>query len=225
MGVKLLLVDDETDLREGLSDLLTLEGFQCAGVGSIAAYQEWVLEHDYDILLLDRNLPDGDGLTILGLHNASRNAPVIIISCEGQLEDRVRGLEADADYYLVKPVVIEELVALLHRFSRRMNNSAKKTYAIDVQRWALIFPDGTSMGLTRNEVKLMACFVDKTGVAIERDSMILALGARLDVYDERRLEVMVRRLRKKTIDLGKTDFPLSTVYGVGYAFNEDLHLI
>ena len=225
MTLKVLLVDDEIDLRDGLVDLLTIEGFKCAGVGSIAEYKAWCNQHDYDILLLDRNLPDGDGLEILELHKASRNSPVIIVSCEGQLEDRIQGLDADADYYLVKPVVIEELIALIYKFSRRLARDQKNPYQIDMQRWAMKFPDGLEVTLTRNEVKLMSCFVDRSGIAVKRDEIICALGARPEVYDARRLEVMVRRLRKKIEDAGVDNFPLATVYGSGYVFNDDLSVL
>lgn len=222
MALHVLLVDDEVDLREGLSDILSIEGFVCSGVGSIEEYRAWASEHTYDILLLDRNLPDGDGLEILALHRASRSSPVVIISCEGQLEDRVQGLEADADYYLVKPVVVEELIALTRRFARRIDQRAKDAYGVDLQRWLLMFPDGRTVGLTRNEIKLMSCFVDRFGETVGRDEIIRALGGRPEVYDERRLEVMIRRLRKKIEDLGFSDFPLATVYGSGYVFNDDL---
>lgn len=225
MTLKVLLVDDEIDLRDGLVDLLTIEGFDCSGVGSIAEYRTWSSQHDYDILLLDRNLPDGDGLEILRQHKATRNSPVIIVSCEGQIEDRVRGLEADADYYLVKPVVMEELIAIIHKFHRRMARDKKNPYLIDVQRWTLRFPGGLDVSLTRNELKLMSCFVGRSGVTIKRDEIICALGARPEVYDERRLEVMVRRLRKKIEDAGIESFPLATVYGTGYVFNDDLNAV
>lgn len=225
MTLRILLVDDEVDLRDGLIDLLTIEGFKCSGVGSIAEYKAWSDQHDYDILLLDRNLPDGDGLEILGIHKSWRTSPVVIVTCEGQLEDRVRGLEADADYYLVKPVVIEELVALIHKFSRRMLRDQKSTYQIDMQRWALKFPNGLNVTLTRNELKLMSCFVDRSGITVKRNEIICALGAKPEVYDERRLEVLVRRLRKKIEDVGVQNFPLATVYGTGYVFNDDLNLV
>jgi DNA-binding response OmpR family regulator len=222
MTLKVLLVDDELDLREGLSDLLTIEGFRCAGVGSINEYMIWSDTHDYDVLLLDRNLPDGDGLEVLKRHRATRNSPVIIISCEGQLEDRVRGLEADADYYLVKPVVVEELVALIRRFARRMHHDSRDAYALDMHRWILSFPAGLQLTLTRNEVKLMSCFIDRSGITVDRNEIIKALGSRPEVYDERRLEVMIRRLRKKVEEAGCEGFPLATVYGNGYVFNDDL---
>ena len=224
MTVRILVVEDETDLRSGLCDLLALEGYEAAGVGSIAAYHAWAENNHYDILLLDRTLPDGEGLDILRAHRNAHGLPVIIMSGKGQPEDRVAGLEADADYYLVKPVDVSELIALVRRFVRRREVPVAQTYHLDGQRWKLHMPDKSIVSLTRSEMNLMGCFVEQPGMTVSRDEIIRALGGRPDVYDERRLEVMIRRFRKKIADSGYSDFPLATVYGVGYAFNERVEM-
>lgn len=225
MTILILVVDDETDLRNGLCDLLSLEGYQVTGVDSISAYHAWTKDHPYDLLLLDRTLPDGDGLDILRAHRAAHNAPVIIMSGKGERQDRIAGLEADADYYLVKPVEYDELIALVRRFVRRIEVPVAEVYRLDAQRWKLLMPDEGIVPLTRNEMSLMSCFVEQPGETLSRDEIIRALGGRPDVYDERRLEVLVRRFRKKIIEAGYENFPLSTVYGTGYAFNERLEML
>lgn len=225
MIVRILVVDDESDLRNGLCDLMALEGYQVAGLESIAAYRDWVKQHRYDILLLDRTLPDGDGLDILRAHRESSHGPAIVMSGKGQPEDRIAGLEADADYYLVKPVEYDELVALVRRFVRRIEVPVAEIYRLDAQRWKLLMPDEGIVPLTRNEMNLMSCFVEQPGQTLSRDEIIRALGGRPDIYDERRLEVLVRRFRKKIVEAGYENFPLSTVYGTGYAFNERLEMV
>lgn len=225
MLVRILIVEDEVDLCNGLCDLLTLEGYQAVGVGSVAAYHEWVEHNEYDILLLDRTLPDGEGLDILRAHRALHTSPVIIMSGKGSPEDRIAGLDADADYYLVKPVESAELIALVRRFARRLEVPDVEIYRLDAQRWKLHMPDEGVIPLTRNEMSLMSCFVEQPGETLHRDEIIRALGGRPDVYDERRLEVLVRRFRKKITEAGYNNFPLATVYGSGYAFNERLQMI
>jgi DNA-binding response OmpR family regulator len=225
MTARILVVEDEADLCSGLCDLLSLEGYQVSGVGSIAAYEAWVRDHGYDILLLDRTLPDGEGLDILHTHRLSHDTPVIIMSGKGAPEDRIAGLEADADYYLVKPVESAELIALVRRFARRLVVPEAEVYRLDAQRWKLHMPDEGVVPLTRNEMSLMSCFVEQPGETLSRDEIIRALGGRPDVYDERRLEVLVRRFRKKITEAGYDNFPLSTVYGSGYAFNERLEML
>ncbi|MFY9136527.1 response regulator transcription factor [Zwartia sp.] len=227
MSAKILIVEDEHDFREGLIELLTLKGFEAAGVGTLSEYHTWVTQHTYDILILDRNLPDGDGVDILKNHQLLKGAGSVILSCEGQPEDRILGLNADADYYLVKPVQFNELLAILNRIVRRLESSAPASSAewlLNIVRWQIITPDQQEMELTRSEFALMSCFVDKPGIVVNRDQIITGLGFNPKVYDARRLEVMLRRLRKKLEDAGIEKFPLQTVYGVGLVFNETLRV-
>ena len=224
MEVQLLVVEDEADLRNGLCDLLALEGYTVAGVDSVAGYRDWCKQHQYQMLLLDRTLPDGDGLELLPGHRERGNAPVIVMSGRGAPEDRVAGLNADVDYYLVKPVDFIELIAIIRLFERRKTVPHAERYCLDGQRWKLQMPDQGVVPLTRSEMSLMSCFVEQPGVTVSRDEIIRALGGRPDAYDERRLEVLVRRFRKKISDAGYADFPLATVYGVGYSFNERLEM-
>jgi DNA-binding response OmpR family regulator len=227
MSVKILIVEDEHDFREGLIELLKLKGFDAAGVGSLAEYHLWVTQHGYDILILDRNLPDGDGVDILKNHQLLKGAGSVILSCEGQPEDRILGMNADADYYLVKPVQFNELLAIVNRIVRRRETSAPASHlewSLNIVRWQIITPDQREIELTRSEFALLSCFVDKPGVVVPRDQIIIGLGFNPMVYDASRLEVMLRRLRKKIEDAGIEKFPLQTVYGVGLAFNEALRV-
>ena len=225
MTVRILIVDDEAALCSGLCDLLQLEGYEAVGLASIEAYRDWVKQNRYDILLLDRTLPDGEGLDVLRMHRTVHKTPVIVMSGKGEREDRIAGLEADADYYLVKPVEYDELIALIRRFVRRMEVPVAEIYRLDAQRWKLLMPDSGIISLTKNEMALMSCFVEQPGETLCREEIIRALGGRPDVYDERRLEVLVRRFRKKITDAGYKNFPLATVYGTGYAFNERLEML
>lgn len=223
MTVKILIVEDERDFREGLLELLRLEGFDSYAVDSIAGYQRWSSCNRYDILILDRNLPDGDGLDILKNQDESCNS--IILTCEGQSHDRIRGLNADADYYLVKPFPTDELIAILHRIERKMTGHAEPDeWMLNKIRWEIRTPNKLEIELTRSEFALLNCFIGKPGVVISRDEIIRGLGFNPIDYDNRRLEVMLRRLRKKIEDAGVVKFPLQTVYGVGLAFTEKLKI-
>ncbi len=221
MNARVLIVEDETDLREALCEILNLEGFSADGVGSIAAYRAWRKTHYCDLLVLDRNLPDGDGLDLLKEHRQTDLTPAMIITCEGLTSDKIAGMSADADYYLVKPIVTEELIAILRRLSRRIipASHTQHTWVLDTVRWQLKTPLGSSVPVTRSELNLLSAFIDKSGVTVHRDAIILALGYDTECYDVRRLEVLVRRLRNKVEKSGVTQFPLSTVYGIGYVFN------
>lgn len=225
MLTKVLIVEDEEDFREGLVELLKLEGFDASGVGSISEYLRWVALDQYNILILDRNLPDGDGIEILKGMERLREVTSIILSCEGQPHDRILGMNADADYYLVKPFPTDELLAILHRIQRRIESAQIANaieWTLNTVRWELKTPNNLEIELTRSEFALLSCFIEKPGQVIARDKIIAGLGFNPMVYDNRRLEVMLRRLRKKIEDAGVVKFPLQTVYGVGLVFNEVL---
>ncbi len=222
MPPKVLIVEDEADFRDGLVELLKLESFDASGVGSIQEYLNWIKQNQYDILILDRNLPDGDGLYILRNYHKQSDADSIVLSCEGQPHDRILGMNVDADYYLVKPFPSDELLAILHRIERRqgaVQSADSETWRLNTVSWELKAPNHLEIELTRSEFALLNCFVHKSGQVISRDEIIKGLGFNPEIYDNRRLEVMLRRLRKKIEDAGVVKFPLQTVYGIGLVFN------
>lgn len=223
MPLRILIVEDETDFREGLCDLLNLEGFQALGIGSVASYRAWRTSNSCDLLILDRNLPDGNGLEILKVHRRTENTPAILLTGAGQIEDRIEGMNADADYYLVKPVVIEELIAILRRFERKLDEVGQAdAWLLDPVRWHLTTPGGIKIALTKNEMAIIACFIEKAGMTVSRGDVIEALGGDPRTYDPRRLEIAIRRLRKKMEEGTTETFPLTTVYGEGYTFNSPI---
>lgn len=226
LRLRILLVEDEADFREGLVELLTLEGFNVDGVGDIAQCLTWLSANECDILILDRNLPDGDGLDIIRSYKPSKPIATILLTCEGQVHDRIAGMDADADYYLVKPFPSDELIAILHRLKRRLvsHQLDSSQWTLNSIRWEITTPNQLEIELTKNEFALLSCFISKPGQTITREQIIVGLGFNPDTYDTRRLEVMLRRLRKKVEEAGVAKFPLQTIYGVGLAFNSILKL-
>jgi two-component system, OmpR family, response regulator len=220
MPLRILIVEDEVDFREGLCEILELEGFHTHGVGSFASYRAWRSSNSCDLMILDRNLPDGDGLEILKMHRRTDDTPAIFLSGAGQVEDRIQGMNADADYYLVKPVNIDELLAIIRRFGRKLSDTGLgDAWIIDPMRSQLTSPDGIKTLLTKSELAIMSCFIEKAGLTVRRDELIETLGGDPTSYDPRRLEIAIRRLRRKLEDSGITRFPLSAVYGKGFSFN------
>lgn len=226
MSLNVLIVEDDALFRDSLCDILNIEGFTAYGVGSVAAYRSWSSLNSPDVLILDRNLPDGDGLTVLALQKQRMPVPTIFVTCEGQAEDRVLGLDADADYYLVKPIDANELVAVLNRIKRRIITSRRdvsEKWVIDKNRWRLIWPNNAChIPLTRSEMSILSCFTNKADIHVARGEIAEALGNNPINYDFRRLEVIVRRLRSKAREAAGSDIPLLTAYGKGYVFNAQL---
>lgn len=225
MTFRILIVEDDALFRDTLRDILNLEGFVADGVGSIESYRAWRQSHSCDVLIVDRSLPDGDGLDVVKLHRKTEEGPVICVTCKGDADDRILGINAEADYYLVKPVVIDEIVAILHRLYRKShlpNSSGSNRWVLNTVDWRLKSLNGTEVFLTQNELVFLNCFVEKPGITVDKIQVIRALSRETGAYDARSLEILVRRLRQKTKTATGSVMPLATVYGRGYAFNGQL---
>lgn len=225
VGVNILVVEDDLNYQAALCDLLALEGYSAKGVGTIAEYLASPFREACSMLLLDRNLPDGDGLDILRRHRQHSNAPVIVITGEGSLEDRITGMDADADYYVVKPVKTDELLAIIRRCLRKKQIAPSSCWVLDTVKWTLRDPEQKSLALTRTEMLLLRSLATHYGVAVARDEIVNALGKSSESYDFRRLEVAIRRLRKKLESSDLMILPLETVYGIGYVVNAELKVV
>lgn len=224
MPLKVLIIEDNIGYREAICDILNLEGFAANGVGSLASFQAWRTTHSCDILMVDRQLPDGDGLEAVRAHRQVSDGPIIMITAKSELDDRVKGFENDVDYYFAKPCDSGELIALLRRYERKMLESALGSWCLDLERWRLRCANGNELELTRNEVAILGCFKERAGITVAKDELIRALGQDPSMFDPRRLEVALRRLRRK-VESQDPDFPLKTVYGLGLSFNAKLRAL
>lgn len=218
---RVLLIEDEDPLRQAMVAYLNLDGFQAAGVASLAEAEQWMSGHEFDVLLLDLGLPDGDGLEWLKTRQqllASKG--VIIATARGEHADRIAGARAGSDVYLVKPVALEELSATIGNLQRRLvaKSQPVSSWRIDCATWLMYTPTGQSVKLTGSEMAVMSALARQPGVTIPRDELITELGCKPDSYDPRRMEIMVRRLRNKVSDLTDSTLPLETVHRQGYVF-------
>lgn len=121
---RILVIEDEPDLREAIVSFLGMEGFAASGVACLAEADRWISTHAFDILMLDLGLPDGDGIDWLNARRDLADRGVIIATARGAAHDRLLGLKAGSDAYLVKPVQLEELAIVAHRLAQRKNAAA-----------------------------------------------------------------------------------------------------
>ncbi len=217
---RVLLIEDEGPLREATVAYLNLDGCQAHGVGTLAEAERWILTQDFDVLLLDLGLPDGDGLEwLLKRKSALATKGVIITTARGESTDRISGVRAGSDVYLVKPVALEELSASIANLHRRLGQgSPMPSWRIDRATWLLYTPQGQSVKLTGSEMAVMCALARQPGVTVPRDDLIVELGCKPDSYDPRRMEILVRRLRNKVSDSTDMSLPLETVHRQGYVF-------
>ena len=220
---RVLIIEDEDGLREAMADYLALEGCQAHGVPTLRQAEAWMLDHDVDILVLDLGLPDGDGLVWRQSKPHLRHKGLIVTTARGARSDRIEAAKIGADLYLVKPVSLEELAPMVHNLARRLR-PASAHWVFNALQWSLRSPEGVVIKLTHSEAILMRAVAASPGQPVARHDLIVALGENPQIYDMRRLEIMVRRLRNKAEKHLGRSLPLETVHRQGLAFTQAILL-
>ena len=228
MITKVLVVEDETDVRELLVLHLKREGFLVNAFEDAESALESFKTQTYDLAILDWMLPQMSGLDLCKQIRTKLNSvlPILILTARADTMDKVIGLEIGADDYLTKPFEIREFVARVRALLRRASNAAtpalndvKSEIIIDSLRLSLaakkIWNHKEELALTPNEFKLLATLMEKPGITFERTQLIeLIQGPGVAVVD-RTIDTTVLGLRKKLGD--KADW-VETVRGFGYRF-------
>ncbi len=227
---RILVVEDDPAIRRGVVHSLRFNGYAVAEAADeasgLAAAQAWAAQ-PFDLLLLDLNLPGGDGLEILRAVRArSAATPVIILTARADEEDRVKGLRLGADDYVVKPFSAMELLARIEAVLRRSPSRPALALRIpvpggvlDLGLRELRFDDGAVTALSEREAELLAFLARNPGRAVSRDE-ILAQVWRLnpDAVETRTVDMHVTRLRAKLRDDAAEPRIILTLRGRGYQF-------
>ena len=220
--MKLLVIEDGKQLAESIAEYLQREGYQCEVAANLEDALERVALHDYDCILLDITLPDGNGLTVLEqLKRDSKMDGVIIISAKDSLDDRINGLKLGADDYLAKPFHLSELGARIEALIRRKNfqGSNKVVFhelTIDVHA-QMVTVNGNHLSLTRKEYDLLLFLLSNKGRVISKNAIAEHLsGDMADMLDNHGfVYAHVKNLKKKLSESGCKDY-VKTIYGFGY---------
>ena len=220
-GMKILLVEDETDLARQVARALGAAGHEVEirhdGLAALGALKV----EGFEALVLDVNLPGCSGLEVLKVAHALRPRPVVLLlTARAEIGDRVAGLNAGADDYLTKPFALEELVARVASMGRRGQGVQAEQlvqaggYQLDAQRRRLLH-GGQTVALSPREYDLLAIFMQAPGRVFTRDELCERIWERAHDYDTRTVEIYIMRLRKK---LAGSDAPvIETVRGSGYS--------
>jgi two-component system, OmpR family, response regulator MprA len=218
-----LVVDDDPDLRAALTRALTIDGYAVDAVSNGAKALEWLAQAQADLLVLDVMMPVVGGLEVCRrLRAAGNRVPILVLTARDQVSDRVAGLDAGADDYLVKPFALDELRARLRALLRRSLPDGAD--AGSVLRYADLTLDLDArevrrgerpIELTRTEFALLELFVRNAGKVLTREVIMERVwGYELEPASNS-LEVFVGYLRRKT-EVGGEPRILLTVRGVGY---------
>ncbi len=218
--MRLLLIEDNAELSELLVKNLAAAGFGADAVTSVADALSVLGSMHYAAAILDLGLPDGDGLTVLRTLRARQNmVPVLVLTARDGVNDRVAGLRAGADDYLVKPFAIQELVARLEALLRRpghlLGQSLELGNLVFDTVGRQLFVNGEPQMLSARELALLEILMRRAGRVVSKrvvEDQIFGLSADIG---SNAIEVYVHRLRKTLQDLG-ANAAIHTIRGVGY---------
>lgn len=223
--MKILIIEDEKELVKSLVRTLRAEGYVCEVAYSAAEAREKIQVYDYDCILLDINLPDGNGLKILELiKECNKTDGVIIITARNSWDDKITGLNLGADDYLAKPFFIPELIARVSAIIRRKrfggnNRISVKEIAVDLLGKTASVNDH-ELGLTRMEYALLLFLLANRNRVVSKNAIAEHLSGDdaelLDKFDF--IYSHMKNLKRKLAEAGSTDY-IKTVYGLGYKFS------
>ncbi|MBC7470810.1 MAG: response regulator transcription factor [Ramlibacter sp.] len=220
--MRLLLVEDDAPLRLGLARQLEAEGYRVdqAADGADGLFQ--AREYPVDLAIVDLGLPKVDGITIVQtLRAEGRTLPILVLTARGSWQDKVRGLEAGADDYLVKPFEYPELAARVKALLRRSTKAASDVLtfgalAIDLSAQVARL-DGVDLALTTFEYRMLEYLARERARVVGKKELSDYLYPHDEDRDSNVLEVLIGRLRRK-LDPDGTLQPIETLRGRGYRF-------
>lgn len=223
--MKILLIEDEGDLRKSIKQYLHQEGYVIESAADFESGSKKISDYDYDCILIDITLPKGNGLDLIKSLKASQSkAGIIIISARNSSDDKITGLDLGADDYLAKPFNLAELNARIKALIRRRNFDGNKNIVINE---ITIIPDEHAVivnhqpvGLTTKEYDLLLFFISNKNRVVSKNAIAEHLWGdhsdQIDSYDF--IYVHLRNLRKKLTEKGCVDY-IQNIYGIGYKFN------
>ena len=234
---RILIIEDEADLRAGLQHNLEIEGFEVATAADGREGLRKARDGQAALILLDLMLPGMSGLEVLRhLRESGRETPIIIISAKGQDRDKVQGLELGADDYVTKPFGLSELLARMRAVLRRTQAGAKAgvgnrvstssvmkfpDLVVDWKRFS-ITQDGTEVQLSRYEAEILRMLIDRRGEVVSRQDLLRKVWGYVHLPTTRTVDNHIARLRKKLERDVENPVHVVTVHGLGYRFESQL---
>ena len=224
---KILLVEDETVLADTLLLSMQKLGFQCIWVKTLKEARSELKKNKFDLMVLDRNLPDGDGIELLRSPERKKIL-TLVLSAKAALSDRVKGLTEGADDYLPKPFSFQELAARLQALERRIpereNGAAEIPELKKITLWSLnvdtqsIFTAQGWMELTPLEFKFLSYLVVREGSIVSKDRLLRDVWGFSFLPKTRTVDYLVTQLRKRIEPNPEVPVHLLTIRGAGIKF-------
>ncbi|HIZ54885.1 MAG TPA: response regulator transcription factor [Firmicutes bacterium] len=214
--MKILIVEDDRILNNGialsLSDDITLQAYCIQGAKNM-------LDNSIELVILDINLPDGNGLDYCREIRKTSKVPIIFLTANDMEIDIVTGLETGADDYITKPFSLAVLRARVNAVSRRRKSDGEvfttPHYIFDFENMKF-YVDNVPVELSKTEQKLLKIFTQNTGRTLSRDLLLDRVWDGAEFVEENALSVTMKRLRKKIPGI-----PIKTIYGIGYVWENE----
>lgn len=223
--MRILLVEDELQLAGTLRAALERERFVVDFADRLSTAREAAALAAFELVLLDRTLPDGDGLSLVPVLRASNpGLAIIVLSARGDVSDRVTGLDEGADDYLIKPFSLDELLARIRAVRRRPADLAND----EVRAGSLIFDltneeatvAGMRLDLPRRELRVLAALIRRRGRTVLRETLEQSVFGFDDEVQSNTLDSHISRLRRKLADAG-AGVEIHAIRGVGYLLRDE----
>jgi DNA-binding response OmpR family regulator len=231
---KILIVEDDPDLRRELGSYLRDHGYVVESAGDGKTMRDMIARTRFDLVIMDLTLPGEDGLTLTQEIRRNSEIPVIMLTARREILDRVLGLELGADDYVTKPFDLRELLARVKTVLRRCAAARQagaeaasgtvefEGWRLDLHSRGLTAPDDREIELTTAEFNLLEAFVKSPKRTLDRDYLLDRVHGRDWAPYDRSIDNLVHRLRQKIEDDARHPKMIKSVRGVGYLFAPDV---
>lgn len=224
----LVVVEDDTELCDGIVSYLQLSGHNTTGFADGPSLYRHMVNESVDLVVLDIVLDGEDGLSIARHLRQNSTAGIVIVTGQGELNDRIEGMRSGVDAYLVKPVDMRELIAVVESVLRRISsdsptalpevNLPEGCWVFDSARWRITTPGSEIIELTSHEYHFLSRLIEEPTIPVSRDDLVLAIGKKPEIYDHRSLDALIRRLRRKVEKYSELKLPVRAAHAKGYVF-------
>ncbi len=228
MPHQIIIVEDDSMLRENIAELLQMDGFQVTECASAGDFYSCISQKTFNVAIIDIGLPDQSGYDIARFLRANTAMGIIILTARTGIDHKIAGFSAGADYYYSKPVDIRELSASITNLLRRLptaesSSPAANPWRLNTTGWLLAAPNGSKIKLTNKESDFLALLLNCGEKGAKKEDILLELNyISEEPYGSKALGVMLTRLRKKLKEQIGENALINTVHGFGFSLGEEL---
>lgn len=219
---KILLIEDDKDLQEGLRFSLEMDGYEVDSVGTRKDGEILIHKNDYELIIMDCNLPDGNGFEICRRIRSKSQIPILMLTARDTEMDEVQALQSGVDDYMRKPFSLAVLKLRIGNLVRKnsIDNKIKVKDIILDKSNCKIYKDGREVAVSAIEYKLLLYLMENQGQVLSKDNILMNIWDNDGKFvDENIVSVNIRRLRIKIEEDSSNPQYIKTIHGLGYMFS------